>query len=93
MCFIAKIVSDSVFPRHVLLFGGFQHYERDIYSGTASVCDSWLVTHIFDAHAQVVKRVADLHDDGSIKPFSGVEGQEADYVHRCCRLSANTWGS
>lgn len=45
--------------------------------------------HIFGAHVQVVKRVADLHDDGSIKPFSAVEGREADYVHRCCRLSAN----
>lgn len=50
-------------------------------------------TRIRDAHAQVVKRVARLHDDGSIKPFSAVEGREADYVHRCCRLSANMWAS
>lgn len=36
------------------------------------------------AHAQVVKSVVGLYDDGCIKTFRAVEGQEADYVHRCC---------
>lgn len=73
----------------LLLFRCFQHYERDFYEGTASAFESLFGAHIVDAHAQVVKRVADLHDDGSIKPFRAVEGREADYVHRCCRRSAN----
>lgn len=36
------------------------------------------------AHAQVVKHVVGLHDDGSNKPLKAVERLEADYVHRCC---------
>lgn len=36
------------------------------------------------AHAQVVKRVVGLYDDGSNKPFRAVERLEADYVDRCC---------
>ena len=42
------------------------------------------------AHAQVVKRVVGLYGDGSIKPFSAVEGLEADYVHRCCSTNYQT---
>lgn len=42
------------------------------------------------AHAQVVKRVVGLYDDGSNKPFRAAEGLEADYVHRCCSADCQT---
>lgn len=87
------IESDSLymFPA----FNCFQYYEERtfIFIRVLDLPMSLRCTRILDAHAQVVKRVAGLHDDGSIKPFSAVEGREADYVHRCCRLSANMWAS
>lgn len=92
MCFNEKIVIDSNFPRR-LCFSVVFSITKENFIWVLHLPVTVFGTHVFDAHAQVPKRVADLHDDGSIKPFSAVEGREADYVHRCCRLSANMWAS
>lgn len=54
------------------------------YCGASAACE-FCCPQVLRAHAQaqVVKRVAGLYDDGSIKPVRAVEGLEADYVRRC----------